>query len=129
MDLKEKNHTLDKITRHPWEIARFKVIFYFLRKYSIDSLKNKGFVLDVGCGDTFSIEQLSASFPHVSYAGYDPGFDKNELEYYKKMYENKNVLISNKLNDIKEIEKKYDIILMLDVIEHVSEECNFIKDI
>ena len=112
MDLNENKNCK---FRHPWELSRNDIILQELKEIGI-----KGDILDIGCGDSYFDENLLKKFDDVNLLyGIDINLEKskhNGRAYYINNYEE----ISG---------KKFDLILLMDVIEHIEDDVEFIKNI
>ena len=127
MDLKEI--ALNKNgQRHPWETIRIKVITDFIQE--ITDYKNREIkILDVGSGDIYLIKQLSKFFPEAVFFAVDIGYDDKYLyETNKSLAEEKiNIKVFNSLPSAEKEIGNIDLILLLDVIEHVPDDIGFLR--
>lgn len=112
MDLSENKGV---IYRHPWELSRTDVILK-----NLSDLDICGDILDVGCGDSYFDEKLIKTFPTINNLY---GIDIN----LEKPFENGKAHYVNSYDDLKD--KKFDFILLMDVIEHIEDDNQFIKEI
>jgi trans-aconitate methyltransferase len=129
MDLKERESIPKKIlTRHPWESARLEVISDLIEH---EIKPGKGvLILDIGCGDLFFIERLSERYPYIKVVGVDSGFTVEMISEYSRANSNKNIRLYKSVEDAsKVIEDKVSLVLLLDVMEHVEDEVNFLSSI
>lgn len=102
MDLKESGFAS---FRHPWEFSRLKIVESILRDESAGS------VLDVGCGDCFVLNRLSAQ----GWKG--EGVDKNAVSSDHHI-----------LRDLADAsDNTYDVLLLMDVLEHVPDDKAFLQ--
>ena len=94
MDLKEiavnKNNK-----RHPWEVARIRVIVHQIKTLVKDTEKAIT-ILDIGSGDTFLIRQLSKIFENACFFAVDTAYDEDYLmksnqEFQKKKSKNSGI--------------------------------------
>lgn len=123
MDIKELNVNVQQHTNrnHPWEYARAKVVCNLLK----NKLPKKICVVDVGCGDVFFLSQFCDKFPVRKAVAVDTAFTdevvaqlkqkKNDVQYY---------------NSIEQVDlqgKKADVVFLMDVIEHIEDDVNFLK--
>ncbi len=130
MDLTEAKHIDYNISeRHPWELARFKVILSILKHTSPYLLKNKINVLDIGCGDTFFVEKLSKYMPLAKFYAVDIAFSNNLINQFKKKFRNRPVKVYNNIEDTNKDSNHIDLVLLLDVIEHIDDDANFLKNL
>ena len=112
MDLIEQS---DNVNRHPWELSRTDSLIKEIKRYH-----NKGLILDIGCGDSyFDLRLLNSNIDTPKLYGID-------INLKKKIDINRYYVVNNydKLN-----KKKFDTILMLDVLEHIEDDYSFLKDI
>lgn len=101
--------------RHPWELSRTDVITKELSQLSI-----KGAILDIGCGDAYFDEKLISQFPNIDFLY---GIDINLQESIHK--EKAHYL--NNYDGIRGM--KFDYILLMDVIEHIENDSEFMDSI
>ncbi|MGL4956955.1 MAG: class I SAM-dependent methyltransferase [Bacteroidales bacterium] len=118
MDLKEYKINAAK-QRHPWELARINVVRHLLQKCVS---KTSQYIYDIGCGDAFVLNALQEKMPHHKYIAIDNAFDDTLLRQFKEKYSNIEFL--RNLSDSK---TKGDIILLLDVLEHIEQPKEFLE--
>ncbi|MFL2643301.1 MAG: class I SAM-dependent methyltransferase [Flavobacteriales bacterium] len=127
MDLVEKNSNTS--LRHPWEIARLKIIFNFFEKYiNHDDYYT---ILDMGCGDVYMAEKFIKKYSNIQYIGVDTAFTDeyiNECNQNFKAQAIENIDLYKDINDI-DVKKinKIDFIFLFDVIEHIDDDIGFLK--
>ena len=114
MDLREKQSN----SRHPWELARACFCLDLIER---ENSKAPLRVLDVGAGDLYFLHKVHEKFKPKTIAAVDMAFDKNN----KKDGE---IDVYTSLDDIQE-EEKFNIILLMDVLEHVKDDVSFLKDL
>ncbi|MCX8081222.1 MAG: class I SAM-dependent methyltransferase [Bacteroidia bacterium] len=125
MDLTELHKAKLNFTRHPWELARAKVVMHILKNVSIEK---DTWIIDVGCGDAFFLRQLCRKYPENYFLGVDVEFTDEVL---KKLSSDlpSNVVLTDSLQNINLNGKKVSVVLLMDVIEHVPDDFKLIKDI
>ncbi len=126
MDLREARARVE-IVRHPWELARFEVVNDILLKHFNN--QDKLVMLDVGCGDTFFVENLAQRFPNSSFYGIDIEFKEADLAYFSEQFKDKSIQVFDALEQM-EIDfphQEVDALLLLDVIEHIEDDVAFLK--
>ncbi|MFC1837278.1 class I SAM-dependent methyltransferase [Thermodesulfobacteriota bacterium] len=119
MDLQEKVDLQSK--RHPWEKVRAKFIQKILLEFAPDSFR----VLDVGCGDGYIASRLAENFSHTEYIGLDTNLTSAQLDFYNT----KNPQVKFTKNNKYLAEKQFDLVLLLDVLEHIEDDEKFIMQI
>ncbi|MGZ4042407.1 MAG: class I SAM-dependent methyltransferase [Bacteroidia bacterium] len=130
MDLVEvsKRSNEKEMARHPWELARFEIVNSLLQGI----IKNEeGFnVLDIGCGDIFFISKLSSLYPKASFYAIDIAFNDEIISKLKKVAEGKNIFLFKSLDEANlHLKKPADLVLLLDVVEHIEDDKGFLKSI
>tara|TARA_B100000029_G_scaffold479979_1_gene527557 strand:- start:10 stop:723 length:714 start_codon:yes stop_codon:yes gene_type:complete len=95
---------------------------------TIEEIFLKKNILDLGCGGGILAESLAKKGANVTAID----TSKSLIDVAKKRSLNKNLKINYKVGDIKSLKKKhtkFDIIISLEVIEHVCDYEIFLKDI
>ena len=113
MDLRE---TQTGSVRHPWETTRFRFFKDVLRDSGCLACCRR--VLDMGAGDAWFAEQLLKRLPEdATIDCVDAGYDGNEV-------------VSERLRKCpSRPDGRYDLILLLDVLEHVEHDTEFLTDL
>ena len=117
MDLLEKGNS---VKRHPWELARFEVVKDISKIYLE---KNKGNILDLGCGDLFFIEKFKNFQPNSSCYAVDIAFTEEFIETHK----NTTIKIFNSIKDLPD-DLTFNIVFLMDVLEHIEDDETFLED-
>lgn len=126
LELKASNDSLN-VAHHPWEHARFSVVYDIVKKnLSIPELKN---IVDLGCGDTFFMEKLHQKITHTELHGIDIAFDEQTLDVLQKKYKGKNIHLYSSYNGFLRKDITPDLILLLDVIEHIKDDYGFMLEL
>ena len=111
MDLIEQK---ENVNRHPWELSRTDSLIKEIRKYH-----NKGLILDIGCGDSyFDYQLLKTNINITKLYGVDI--------YLKKKIDINRYYAVNDYSKLKD--KKFDTIIMLDVLEHIENDEEFLNN-
>lgn len=133
MDIKEAELTDFRVKeRHPWELARLDVVYSLIKS---ELKKNKFItltVLDIGCGDTFVVENLAKRFPQAKFVAIDTAFTPELIEKYSlKISDSKlNISLYSELDAaMLGIGTKVSIVLLLDVIEHIENDISFLQSV
>ena len=111
--------------RHPWELARFELMLSILNKNN--TLKSSNLIADIGCGDTFVVNSLAQQYPQKKYIAIDSAFTDKDIEYFTSNSSNNTTLLKN-INDLN-IKQNIDIVLLMDVIEHIDIDIDFLKEL
>tara|TARA_B100000989_G_scaffold192440_1_gene145140 strand:- start:1197 stop:1901 length:705 start_codon:yes stop_codon:yes gene_type:complete len=124
----DNEHDLFKSLSEEWwdENGKFRILHkirpirvkYILDQISEKNLKNLD-ILDLGCGGGLVSESLSRLGANVT--GID--FVKNNIEVAKQHSNKKKLKINYKYADIEtlKIKKKYDLIIMYEILEHLDD--------
>jgi len=127
MDLREVKISKSK-DRHPWELARSKVVKSLINRFFPAINQRETQVLDIGCGDTWLIEQLSKAFNNSKYTAVDIAFTDELLSDYKQRLDPSKFSVYKTLDEAFDNNTtKIDLILLLDVIEHIEDDISFLK--
>ncbi len=124
MDLIEAKHKTNT-ERHPWEYARFEVLKHFFKKEIIQH-KNNPTIIDIGCGDSFVVESISKLYPQANLIAVDTAFTPEIIEHYKQKLQNKNISFYYNIDEVPSTINA-DCILLMDVIEHIEKDVDFLK--
>jgi len=117
MDLKELYNIQAK--RHPWEAARLKAIQKILSPHLFEGIE----VLDVGCGDGYISRNLFYHLQSKKITAVDINFSD------ERMLEINNLSCGIKCQREMPVVGIYDLILLLDVIEHVEHDQSFFANL
>lgn len=129
MDLIEvKNRKSIISVRHPWEDARIEVVKKLLK----DVFQNRPDfnVLDIGCGDIYVISRLSEAYPNVNFYAIDIAFTPEIIEALKKEIGTKKIFLYSSMEEAAlKSAIKADLVLLLDVVEHIEDDKLFLKNL
>ncbi len=101
--------------RHPWELSRAECITKEIQKLGL-----RRSVLDIGCGDGYFDRGLLARFPEIrTLYGLDI--------YLKRSYDDGRGHYINNPDDLPG--EKFDLILMMDVLEHIEDDKAYIQTV
>lgn len=128
MDLKEAQYKQNQ-QRHPWEMARFR-FFSDLVQSNLHSINQKGGILmDVGCGDTWFVEQIALNYPNIRYFAVDINFSDEHLSMFRNKYKDGRIQVFKTIDDAAAAMpgEQADMVLLLDVIEHIQDDIAFLK--
>lgn len=114
--------------RHPWELARLQLIELLIARHA--TLGPGASLLDVGCGDTFVVEQLASGYPHASFHAVDTAFTDEQVAWYRSRLAVRNVSLSTSL-DAASLPPgtRASIVLLMDVLEHVADDHEFLRSL
>ena len=128
MDLVEKKN--ENSDRHPWEIARFKILLKLFTKHTNINSNDRFTVIDIGCGDTYFAEEFLNVFSNCEYIAVDTAFSDELIMQYNKTFKekNRNIILHKSYSDIdNQLKARCDYIFLFDVIEHIEDEVEFLK--
>ena len=121
MDITELKRSRWKVNRHPWEIARVRIIIFLLKKQK----KKFDHIADYGSGDAFVINKLVEAKIATSYSAIDTEYNTDIVNKLKG--KNETIRFYQSQSEFEETEKKADLILMLDVLEHCKDDREVLK--
>ncbi len=124
MDLIEAKYKTNS-HRHPWEYARFEVLKHFLKNKIVNT--NNPTIVDIGCGDSFVVESISKIYPNANLIAVDIAFTPEIIDYYKTKINNRNISFYYNIDEVPSTVKA-DCILLMDVIEHIEKDIDFLKE-
>ncbi len=114
MDLRERAETS---VRHPWELARSGHVLALL---ATAGMPTNARVLDAGSGDAFVATTVAAAHPDASVICWDVNYESDDLA----------AAGAAQLTRVREApEGPFDVLLALDVIEHVENDVDFLRDL
>jgi SAM-dependent methyltransferase len=114
--------------RHPWELARVRVVKFLINRNFKELLLNgNSKIIDIGCGDIFLLNKISQLFGNGKFYGIDTAFTSEYISQLDKFYNTFDVTLFQSTEQIKVDEA--DLILMLDVIEHIADDKYFFKNL
>ncbi len=126
MDIKEAAlRPATQRSRHPWEMARAAVVQRLLHGANQDS----AVVLDFGCGDCFVIQQLASSYPQWRFVGMDSALMPDMIENLRAETGIPHLEIYESLDGAPRTGPRADIVLLLDVLEHVERPGDLLRQI
>jgi len=122
MDIVEHQHNTTE-NRHPWELARFEVMYSFIQKHF--TVTENANILDVGCGDTFVVSELQKRMPSLNYYAIDTAFDDKLIQDFQ----HESIELYKNISDLEGVIKHANLVLLMDVIEHIKDEKTFLNDL
>ncbi len=127
MDLRETPNLAGPQRRHPWETARLRMILHLLRPElaARPATAPPASILDYGCGDAF-VSAAVAVLPRIGrVTALDSNLEATALAGLAARLPAVHFVIS----DAKLGNERFDIILLLDVLEHVAADADFLRDL
>ncbi|MFH1292101.1 MAG: class I SAM-dependent methyltransferase [bacterium] len=128
MDLTEakQNNTIQ--ARHPWELARFRVILLLIQnllKLNTQNLK----ILDLGCGDLYICKKLLQIYPYLKIHAVDKNLSGKQIDWLKKSNTSDRLFAYQSIKDFEDINDRAgcDLILLLDIVEHIDGDSIFLQ--
>ncbi len=122
MDIIEHQNKANE-NRHPWELARLEVVYSFINRYFANDASIN--ILDVGCGDTFVVSEIQKKMPRSQFYAIDTAFSVEMIE----QFQSKGISLFQHIEYLEPKIKKADLVLLMDVIEHIEKDKDFLKDI
>jgi hypothetical protein len=128
MDLLEVANRKGELRRHPWELARFNVVNKLLKEV----IRNEDdyTVLDIGCGDIYFVSRLSDLYPKINFFAIDTAFDDDAIFRLTNQVGNRKIKLFKTMDEASLVLKKAaDLILLLDVVEHIEHDEAFLRSL
>lgn len=117
MDLIEVDE--ESFSRHPWELARANFFLQLIDRLRLSSSATRW--LDVGAGDAWFARQLRDHLPSdTKIVCWDVNYDVDDIE--------RETAPGVELTSVRP-DGAFDVVLMLDVIEHVADDMDFVQAI
>ena len=114
--------------RHPWELARFEVVNDLLKNVIQNEVGYT--VLDIGCGDIFFLLKLSELYPKSDFYAIDIAFTDENIAQLTKLAEGKNISLFKTMDEAAaHLKKPADLVLLLDVVEHIEDDHGFLTSL
>jgi trans-aconitate methyltransferase len=128
MDLVEsKAFNYKRKSRHPWELARLKFIKRLLASVIRKINKSNPVIFDIGCGDAYAAFRIATAFPGAEIHAVDTALDEKKIREIQKLTGCRNLLLYDRTENIfLPRGKNADLILLLDVIEHIGDDTGFL---
>lgn len=128
LEAKEKKYGDTITSRHPWETARLNVVKKIISQHI--PLQKGAIVLDIGCGDTFMVENIAMDYQDVVFYAIDIAFTNDLIKKYKDNMKAKNVFIYRSVEEFaSEVFQTAALIILTDVIEHIKDDKKFMKEL
>jgi len=125
MDIAEAAaRAFDIQVRHPWEMARVDVVHRLVSTHV--PLGEGAIVLDIGCGDTYVVEQLAARHPRVRFQAVDTAFTDEVIDRLRTRVRGLNVSLFPSLESVPRETSEASLVLLMDVIEHIPDVQSFL---
>jgi 2-polyprenyl-3-methyl-5-hydroxy-6-metoxy-1,4-benzoquinol methylase len=117
MDLIERGPTH---LRHPWETARARAVIRILKNVLQKTATPS--VLDIGCGDGYILHLLSTQITSTNLHGLDINLSPQDIATFSTP-----AVTLHSTSDT--LSQKFDIIILMDVLEHVPQDTDFLHKI
>lgn len=124
MDLSETTSPFPReCGRHYWELARADFLLRLLKKHLPPGA---GTLLDVGCGDGYLLQRLTAAFPARSFIAADTALDPARIAALE-------AIAPGRLRVIRELppELPADLtaVMLFDLLEHIEDDGGFLRSL
>ena len=129
MDICELNNNPNwRELRHPWERARVKVIADLLKEHFGEKISRLQ-ILDIGSGDAYLVYELTRIFPELEVHCIDIEYTPEIKKELLNQIGDANITLYNSQEEYKFANPEFspDIILLLDVIEHIEDDRAFLN--
>lgn len=115
--------------RHPWELARFDILYEYISRY----LPQEGIkhILDIGCGDCFFAAELLKKRSDIKVIGVDTAYSAEEIRLKKNEMNQANFELFSSLEEASGFLGNHatDLVLLLDVVEHIKDDVSFLSNL
>ena len=126
MDIIEANARCEHdFSRHPWELARWDLVSKIIEPHMRWGHDEPRIVLDIGCGDGFVARAIAKRYPAFKVIGIDPHLDLGKRENGPGT----NIAFYRSLDAAEQVLDSVHLILLLDVLEHIEEDSQFLQSI
>lgn len=127
MDIKELQIINDKKQNHPWEYARCKLIKDIIKNHI--KVPIEGSILDIGSGDIFFLTEFSKKYSNAKLIAVDTAYSDKLITFLTEKHKDQKIFFFKSINEIKNIYKPISLIFLLDVIEHIENDTDFLKQL
>ena len=94
------------------------------------AIESRAIVLDVGCGDTFVVEQLAERHPDALIYAVDTAFTEALIDHFSAQLKTPNVVLLPSLDRIPPSDGRCaSLVLLMDVVEHVEDPKAFLDSL
>jgi hypothetical protein len=127
MDIKELNVINNNKKNHPWEYARCKLVADLIKKYI--KTGDNDIILDIGSGDAFFLTQFSEKYSNLKLVAVDTAYDDELILFLSEKYKGHAIEFFQTVDDVKITNGRVSLVFLLDVIEHIEDDVNFLKNL
>ena len=114
MDLRELNKTQHQhVKRHPWELCRYRILNFFLNRCNDNQI-----IVDIGSGDAYLASQIAKRHPQSSVTAVDINYTPELMAGLTQQLPS-NLVLTPSLETVAS-QKKIDVIILMDVLEHLE---------
>jgi tRNA1(Val) A37 N6-methylase TrmN6 len=123
MDLVESDFSITQ--RHPWELSRFSIVSSLIKRFNKTEKKIQ--ILDIGSGDAYVAHKFTEVI-NAECSCVDIRYTKELIDKISKVYNNSSLNLYSSLDQVNS-DEGIDIVTLLDVIEHVPDDVQLIKEV
>lgn len=116
MDITELKRSEGKTNRHPWEIARSRIISFLLKKTE----ERFRHIVDFGSGDVYVLNQLVQQKKADQYSAIDTAYDQELISNLDNA--SGQIRFFSSQNEFEAGQPQADLALFLDVLEHCEND-------
>ncbi len=128
MDIKElKIETQSTKRNHPWEHARFKAVCKLVKKEA-PTIDPRRAIIDIGCGDIFFLSNFYRKHQKWEPIAVDLAFDETVIAQLKESNADVPIAFYNHLDKVPATTKA-GLIFLMDVIEHIENDKEFLTEL
>jgi len=128
MDLIELNTSITQ--RHPWELARFEILLDFINN-ALPASEDMKTIGDIGCGDCYFARELIHQRNDLVVIAVDTAYDAVTIKEKMQEINHPRFHLFQNISDAEKYLRgqRIEMILLLDVIEHIKNEKPFLQEI
>jgi trans-aconitate methyltransferase len=107
-----------------------KIIHHLVKSIVCKIQKPDPVIFDIGCGDAFVAHNIATTFPGAAVHAVDTAFHLDIMTKIREMTCNDNLFLHDRIENISlPAGKSADIVLLLDVLEHIGDDAGFLKQL
>jgi ubiquinone/menaquinone biosynthesis C-methylase UbiE len=125
----QKNHKSNNLKKHQTNnpFARFLINRFYRKLVSQARRQKPKTILDVGCGEGFTITRIKKALPYSTIEGTD--ISQSSLDFAQKIHQNIRFQASDVQQKIPYNDDSFDLVLCTEVLEHLKRPEKALKEL